>query len=99
MVNYLHEIPVKIHTVHSLSVMSVIAPISASSIPSVHPSDNECQEILEEFPGTSYGEKFLAEIMVKIPDNVTLTLYNMKFPEKTLDNSNEGNHWGEFLSG
>ena len=64
--------------------MSVIAPISASSVPSVHPSDAEHQEIPDKFPGTNYGEEFPSEIMVKIPDDVTQTLHNANFPEKHL---------------
>ena len=93
MVYYLYEIPVKIPTVHPLSVMSVIAPISASSILSVHPSDDEHQEIPEEFPVTptpiKYGENFLA----KYPDDVTLTLCNVKFLEKVPGNSNRVTSW------
>ena len=36
--------------------MSVIAPVQALSILSVHLSD-KCQEILGEIAGTSYGRK------------------------------------------
>ena len=50
MVSYHHEIPVKIPTVHTLSAMSVIAPTSAMSIPSIHMSDDKHQVILEQFP-------------------------------------------------
>ena len=46
--------------------MSAIAPISALSILSVHPSEDEHQEIPDEFPSTNHGEKFLVEIMAKI---------------------------------
>ena len=54
--------------------MSVIAPISASPIPSVHPANqDEHQEFLDRFPGTNYGETFPSEIMAKISDDVTLT--------------------------
>ena len=60
MVNYLHEILVKIPTVHTSSVTSVIAPISTLSVLSVHLSNDEYQEILEEFPSTNYGEKYPA---------------------------------------
>ena len=73
----------KIPPVGTLSVTFVIAPISALSIPSIHPSDDECQEIPEEIPGTDYAEKYPVEITAKIPDNITQTLCNMKFPEKT----------------
>ena len=52
-------------------IMSVIAPVCTSPIPSVHPYDNESQEIPDEFPGTKYGEKNPSEIMVKLPDNIT----------------------------
>ena len=45
-------------------------------------------EIPDEFPGTSYGEKNLSEISVKIPKDVTLTLHQAKFPVKTPGNSN-----------
>ena len=103
MVNYLHEITVKIPTICTSSIMSVIAPvhalfiapvdatsippIHALSIPSIHPStvhaspilsihlsDDECQEIPDEFPGTNHGENFPSKIMAQFPDNVTLTL-------------------------
>ena len=89
-VSYMHEIPLKIPTVHTSSMASVIAPISTSSVPSVHLSHGKCQEIPEEFPGTNYGEKFLVEIMAKIPDDATLALHNAKFPEKTPGNYNGG---------
>ena len=72
--------------------MSVIAPICASSIPSVHPSDDEQQEILDEFPSTNYGEKFPAKLMAKFCNNVILTLYQVKFPEKPPGNSNGENY-------
>ena len=78
---------------------SVVAPISALSVPSVHPSDDECQEIPDKLPSTNYGDKFLAEIMAKIPDIATLTQHNVKFLEKTPGNSNGGNYSVEFLSG
>ena len=84
-VNYLHKLPVKIPTAHSSSVMSAIAPICASSVLSVDPSDDEHQEIPDEFPGTNHREKFPAKITTKIPDNVTPTLCKVKFPEKTLE--------------
>ena len=74
-----------IQPIHTLCITSVIAPVHASPIPSVHPSDNECQEFPEEFPGTKYAEKNLSEIMVNFPDDVTLTLHQVKFPEETPD--------------
>ena len=98
-VNYLHEIPVKTPSVCSLSVTSVIRPISAPSVLSVHPSDDKDQEILDEFPSTNYGEKYPAEIMAIMPDNVTLTLHNVKFLEKTPGNSNGVNFMVEFPLG
>ena len=57
-----HEI---MPTVHTSLVMFVIAPVSALSVLYVHPSGDEHQEILDKFPSTNYGEKFLAEIMAK----------------------------------
>ena len=83
-VNYLHEIPVEIVTVHSSSIASVIAPVSGLSILSVHPSDVECQEIPVEITGTNYREKNLVEIMAKSPDDIILILQYVKFLEKTL---------------
>ena len=74
MVNHLNKIPVKSPSVHTSCITSVIAPIHALSIPSVHLSDDECHEILDKVPSTNYGEKFPSRIMAKIPDNVTLTL-------------------------
>ena len=35
-------------------------------------------------PVLNFWEKYLVQIMAKIPDNVTLTLHQAKFPEKTL---------------
>ena len=73
-----------IQSIHTSCVMSVIAPIHALPILSVNLSDDEHQEFLDEFPGTSYGEKKPSKIMAKIPDNVALTLHQVKFPEETL---------------
>ena len=84
---------------HSSSVLSVIAPVHASSIPSINPSDVKSQEIPEEFASANYGEKFLVEIMAKIPDNATLTLTKENFLEKTHGYYNGGNYSVEFLSG
>ena len=69
------------------------------SIPSIHLSDVEHQEIPDEFPSTNHGEKFPAEIMAKIPYDITLILQNAKFPEKTPGNFNRGNFMVEFPSG
>ena len=74
MVNYLCKIVVKSSSISTLSVTSVIAPVHASSILSVQTSDDKHQEILDKFPGTIFGEKILAEILAKFPDDVTLTL-------------------------
>ena len=65
-VNYLHEIPVNIPTIHTSSVVSVITLISASYVPSIHPLDDEGWEILEQFPSTNYEENFLVVITAKI---------------------------------
>ena len=77
-----HASPVQ--PVHTSRVTSVLAPIHALPVLSVHPSDDECQEFPDEFPGAKYGEKNSSEIMVKIPDDITLTLHELKFPEETL---------------
>ena len=97
-VNYLHEIPVNIPTVHTSSVMSVITLISASYVPSIHPLDDEGWEKLEQFPSTSYEENFMVVITAKIPDDITLTLHQVKFPEKASQNFNVGNCSVEFPS-
>ena len=97
MVNYLHEIS-KI-TISTLSVMSVIAPIHALPIPSVHPSDDKHQEILDKFHSTKYVEKSLSKVMAKFPSNITLTLHQAKFPERSPGNSDGVKYPVEFLSG
>ena len=43
--------------------MSIVAPGSALSIMSVHPLDDKCQEILDEFPSANDGEKYPTEII------------------------------------
>ena len=96
-VSHLHEILVRSPSIYTSCIMSVIAPIHALSIPSVHPSNDKCQEIPDEFPSTHYGETFPSEITVKIHDDITLTLCNVKFPEKTPDNSNRNLSMIEFL--
>ena len=63
--------------------MSVIAPVHASSVLTVQPYNEECQEFPDEFPSTNYGETNQSEIMAKIPDNVTLTLDQAKFLEES----------------
>ena len=67
---------------------SVIAPIHALPIPSIHLTNHKHQEILDEFPSTNYGENNLSEIMAKIPDDITLTLHQAKFPEETPGTTN-----------
>ena len=103
MVNYLHKILVKSPSIHTSSVTSVIAPIYAMSVLSVHPSDDKCQEIMDKFPSTNYGENFpveiMAKIMAKIPEDITLTLHQVKFSEKTPANSNRINVMEKFLYG
>ena len=37
---------------------------------------------------TNYGEKNLSEIIAKIPDDVTLTLHQVKFPDETPGTTN-----------
>ena len=86
MIDYLHEILVEIPTICTSLVMSVIAPVQKLSIPSIHPSDNKCHEILDKLPSTNYGEKNSSEIMAKFPDDVTLTIHQVKFLEKTPGN-------------
>ena len=49
-------------------------------VSSVYPSDEKHHEILEKFLSTNYGEKHLSKILAKIPDNVTLTLHEVKIP-------------------
>ena len=68
--------------------MSVIAAVCTSSEPSIHPSHDKCQEFLDEFPGTNYGEKNLSKITAKIPDDITLTLCQVKFLEATPGTTN-----------
>ena len=71
--------------------------ISALPIESVHLSGEECQEFPDKFPGTNYGEKNPSEIMAKIPDNVTLTLHQVKFLEKTPGTTNGVKYLASFL--
>ena len=86
-----------VQPVHTSCVTSVIAPVCASSVPSVLPYGNERQEFPAEYPGTNYGEKNPSEITAKIPYNVTLTLQQAKFLEKTPDTTNRVNYLGNFL--
>ena len=61
------------------------APVCASPIPSVNPSNDKCQEFPDGFPGIKYGEKNPSKIMVKFPHNVTLALHQVKFLQETPD--------------
>ena len=56
-VNYRHEILVKSPSVHTSCIAFVVAPICASSVLSIHLSNDEHQEIPDKFPSTNYGEK------------------------------------------
>ena len=87
-----------IQPVHTSCVMSVIAPLHALPIPSVNPSNDEHQEFLDGFPGTKYGEKNPSKIMVKFPDDITLTLHQVKFPEETPDTTKGVIYPGNLLS-
>ena len=62
-----------IPNIHASCITSVVAPVCALPILSVKPSNDECQEFLDKFPSTNYGEKNLSEITTKIPDDITLT--------------------------
>ena len=46
-----------IQPIHTSCITSVFAPVRPSPVPSVLPYDNLCQEFLDGFPGTKYGEK------------------------------------------
>ena len=86
-----------VQPVRTSCVTSVIAPVCASSVPSVLPYGNERQEFPAGYPGTNYGEKNPSEITAKIPYDVTLTLQQAKFPEKTPDTTNRVKYPGNFL--
>ena len=91
--------------VHALSIQhictscvtSVIAPVHASPVLSIHLTDDKCQEFPDEFPGMNHGEKLPSEIRAKIPDEITLTLCQAKFPEETPDTTNGVNFLAIFL--
>ena len=67
MVKSLHEVLVRLPKVCTLSVPSVITSVYTSSALSVNLSDVECQEILEEFPGTNSGEIIPVETTTLLP--------------------------------
>ena len=87
-----------VQSICTLCIMSVIAPVHELPIPSIHPSDDECQEFPDGFPSTKYGEKTLSEIMVKFPHDITLTLHQAKFPEETPDTTSRVIYLGNFMS-
>ena len=95
MVNYLHEIPVIIPTVHTSSVMSAIAHHL------FHPSIQYMFNIRRSqrnSPGLIMGE-IPAKNYSKNPRECNPNLYNVKFLEKPPGNSNGGNYSVEFPSG
>ena len=87
-----------IQPIHTLCIMSLIAPIHALPILSIHSSYDEHQEFPDEFPSTKYGEKNLSEITVTFPDNVTLTLNQVKFLEEAADTTNRVTYLSNFSS-
>ena len=82
--------------VHTSCITSVVPPVSASPIPSVCLTDDKCQKFPDKFPGTNYGENLPFKIMAKIPDDVTPTLHQAKFPEETPGNTNGVKYMGSF---
>ena len=86
-----------IQPVHTLCITSVFAPINALPVPSIHPYDDECQEFLDGFPVTRYGEKNPSEITVKFPHDITLTLQQAKFLEETPDTTKRVIYPGNFM--
>ena len=81
----------------TLCITSVFAPVCALPILSILPYNNKCQEFLDGFPGTKYGEKNQSEITVKFPHNITLTLQQAKFPEETPDTTMRVLYPGNFM--
>ena len=78
-------------------VLCLSLHLSVHHILSIHQSDDKCQEFPDEFPGTNYGEKNLSKMMARIPDDVTLTLHQAKFPEETPGTTN-GVKYPNFLA-
>ena len=86
-----------VQPIHTSCITSVIAPVCALPVPSTHPYNDECQEFLDGFPSTEYGEKNWSEITVKFPHNVTLTLQEAKFLEETPDTTKMVIYLGNFM--
>ena len=82
--------------VHSVSDVSVIAPIHTSPDPSAHSSDDKHQEIPDKFPSTNYGEKNPSVITAKIPNGITLTLHQAKFQDEAPGTSNGAKYLANF---
>ena len=87
-----------IQTIHTSCITSVFAPICALHILSVLPYDDKCQDFLDVFTGTKYGEKNLSEITVKFPHDVTLTLRQPRFLDETPDTTMRVIYPGNFMS-
>ena len=77
--------------------MSVIAPIHALPILSIHPYDDEHQEFSDGFPDTKYGEKKPSENMVKFPHDVPLILQQAKFTDEITDTTRRVIYPGNFM--
>ena len=77
-----------IQPICTLCITSVIAPVCSLPILSICPSNDEHQEFPEEFPNIKFGEKTPTKIMVQFPDDITLTLHQVKFLEETTDTTN-----------
>ena len=94
-VNYLHEIPVISPPIHTSCIMSVIAPIhDCPFCPSICQAMN-IRKSQTNSPVLIMG-KNLSKIMTKFPNNVTLTLHNVKFPEKTPGATNGAKYLANF---
>ena len=87
MVNTLFEFLLKLSTVCTSSVPSFITSVCTSSVLSVNLSDVEHHEILDEFPGTKYGEYYVGKFL----HDVTLNLNWERILMKTPGNFNREN--------
>ena len=72
-------------SIHTSCIMSVVAPIQALPVPSVHHFDDKCQEFPMNSPVLCMGREKTSKITVNFPDGITLTLHQAKFLEKTPD--------------